>query len=618
MRTNTLKVLVGVAALVLASLAGVASAPSAAADECTGDCGAAAFTGHRETPPDPFYGELVKFVADVDDVNLECEALISCTPPRGSVEWYDGDAAQPFLSAPLHPTGDEYWWSNSMTPEDGVVYAGLSGGLHTIKMKYVPGEHEPASDEFEFTVYPRPTETTVDAGNAAVGQTVTVTAMVNFEGQIDEANGAQRPAGLVEFYRNGTSLGTAPVSNGTAQINIPFTSAGSNTLLAHYLGDGNYDWSLSPAKDVTVGKGDTSITLNVPAGPTVYGQPVSFTGTVAVTPPAQGFPPVPTGTLTFGPVGNGPAASVNNYHLQANYPTMSTGAHPFEFIYSGDANFNGSQVQFTHIVNKADTTTTLATPTPNPSNVGDQVTLSATVAVVAPGAGTPTGAVQFFDGTAALGAPVPLSGTTATLGVRGLGGGAHSITARYLGDGNFNPSTSAPQSHAVRCDVVVANVNGNYNVPASGSTCIVNGTITGSVMVPAGAALSITNSSIGGTLMSTSGARGIVICGSSLGDTTISNTSGALTVGSPYIAGCAGNTFRSNVAFQSNRAGVRFEGNRVAGGVQVSGTSGGATVIGGNTVSGWLQCSGNSPAATNGGHPNSAGGRTGECGAPSF
>ncbi|MDV9203199.1 Ig-like domain-containing protein, partial [Streptomyces sp. Wh19] len=50
---------------------------------------------------------------------------------------------------------------------------------------------------------------------------------------------------------------------------------------------------------------------------------------------------------------------------------------------------------------------------PDPSVFGEVKTLTATVAVVAPGAGTPGGTVDFFDGATLLGTGT-LSGGVAT------------------------------------------------------------------------------------------------------------------------------------------------------------------------------------------------------------
>ena len=51
-----------------------------------------------------------------------------------------------------------------------------------------------------------------------------------------------------------------------------------------------------------------------------------------------------------------------------------------------------------HQVNAADTTTSITSDSPDPSGVGQPVTVDFTVAAVAPGAGTPTGNVTVSDG----------------------------------------------------------------------------------------------------------------------------------------------------------------------------------------------------------------------------
>ncbi|MCW5958514.1 MAG: Ig-like domain repeat protein [Pyrinomonadaceae bacterium] len=109
-------------------------------------------------------------------------------------------------------------------------------------------------------------------------------------------------------------------------------------------------------------------------------------------------------------------------------------------------------VDFT--LNKIGTSTTL-TSTPNPSNLGQNVTFTATVTAAS---GIPTGNVEFFDGATSLGtgALVPTTGTSAaaTLSTNALPAGVRSITAVYAGTttpggGGFNTSTSTPLSQNV-------------------------------------------------------------------------------------------------------------------------------------------------------------------------
>src|SRR5215467_7888004 len=71
------------------------------------------------------------------------------------------------------------------------------------------------------------------------------------------------------------------------------------------------------------------------------------------------------------------------------------------------------------------TSTTLSASPPSPSTLGDNVTLTATVAPVAA-----AGVVQFRDGLTDLGAPVAVNSGVAVFVISTLGLGPHSLTAQ--------------------------------------------------------------------------------------------------------------------------------------------------------------------------------------------
>lgn len=80
----------------------------------------------------------------------------------------------------------------------------------------------------------------------------------------------------------------------------------------------------------------------------------------------------------------------------------------------------------------------------NPSAYGQAVTLTATL--------TPSsaiGQVSFFDGATPLGI-APLSSGAATLTVRGLAAGSHSLWAYYPGGSSFGAGKSAALTQTVR------------------------------------------------------------------------------------------------------------------------------------------------------------------------
>jgi hypothetical protein len=85
-------------------------------------------------------------------------------------------------------------------------------------------------------------------------------------------------------------------------------------------------------------------------------------------------------------------------------------------------------------------TTSLLTSSPNPSLPGEPVAFTFTIEVVPPGAGTLTGTVQFKTDGTNTGAPVSLSGGTASYTNSALERGWHGVDAEYVGDGNFTVS----------------------------------------------------------------------------------------------------------------------------------------------------------------------------------
>ena len=125
--------------------------------------------------------------------------------------------------------------------------------------------------------------------------------------------------------------------------------------------------------------------------------------------------------------------------------TLTVGDYGIKAVYAGDPNFSASTSKAVfQTVNKAATTTVL-TSSLNPSNFGQSVTFTATVA--AEFSGTPTGSVVFENGTATLGTAT-LSGGVASYTTTKLAVGMESITAAYGGSSSFkrSPSTALIQT----------------------------------------------------------------------------------------------------------------------------------------------------------------------------
>ena len=126
----------------------------------------------------------------------------------------------------------------------------------------------------------------------------------------------------------------------------------------------------------------------------------------------------------------------------AGTPTIT--AH----VSAGPALTDGTQLE---TINPANTTTAVSSNS-NPSTTGELVTFTATISVTSPGAGSPTGTVNFREGTTTIGTcgAQVVSANTATCATAALSIGTHdTINAVYSGDGNSITSTSANFSQTV-------------------------------------------------------------------------------------------------------------------------------------------------------------------------
>ena len=300
---------------------------------------------------------------------------------------------------------------------------------------------------------------TSSANPSVTGQSVTYTATVTAN-----SPGAGTPTGTVNFRENTTTITGcgAKALNGSGQATcvVSYNASGGNHTQVNGVYSSDADFSASTSVDFTqtVDKADTTTVITSSVNPSVTGQSVTYTATVTATSPGAG---TPTGTVNFRENtttitgcgakalnGSGQATCVVSYNASGGNHTQVNG------VYSSDADFSAStSVDFTQTVNKADTTTAIASSA-NPSGIGDQVTYTATVAVTAPGAGTPGGTVTFEDGAAPIvceSGSAAFDGTSATCNVTysSTAGSPHSITAVYDGDANFATSTSSALSQTV-------------------------------------------------------------------------------------------------------------------------------------------------------------------------
>ncbi|MEU9482648.1 Ig-like domain repeat protein [Streptomyces decoyicus] len=370
------------------------------------------------------------------------------------------------------------------TPVSGLAavthtYTGTSGSPYTITGTYNgDANYTPSSGTDTQSVSKAATTTAVASSPdpAVVGQPVTLTATV-----ASVAPGAGIPTGTVTFdFGDGTLPHTTPVSGGLATVTHAYTdTSGSSpyTITGTYNGDA--DFSAPSGTDTqTVNKAATTTAIASSPDPSVVGQSVTLTATVASVAPGAG---TPTGTVTFsfGDGTNSTTATLSGgtATVTHTYPTRSGSPFPLTATYNGDTNFSASSGTDTQTVNKAAATTAVVS-FPDPSVVGQPVTLTATVAALAPGAGTPTGTVtcSFGDGTSSTTAT--LSGGTAltTHVFSGTSGSPYTVTAAYNGDANFSAS-SGTDTQTVNKAATTTTVASTPDPSAAGQSVTLTATV---------------------------------------------------------------------------------------------------------------------------------------------
>ena len=158
--------------------------------------------------------------------------------------------------------------------------------------------------------------------------------------------------------------------------------------------------------------------------------------------------PGETVTLLSGGLPVATAALVNG-QATVSVSSLNAGNHALSAQYWGSGGFAASSSPtVAHRVVAASTTTNL-TSSVNPSRSAQAVIFTAAVSPVAPGAGMPSGLVEFLRSGVVIGT-VSLASGTARLTIDTLAPGKYAIQARYLGTANHQPSASAVLQQAVK------------------------------------------------------------------------------------------------------------------------------------------------------------------------
>ncbi len=242
--------------------------------------------------------------------------------------------------------------------------------------------------------------------------------------------------GTLTFKDGSTTIGTATLGHGSGNLTISTLGAGTHSLTAVYGGNGNYAGSTSSTLTQTVTKASTTTSLVSSLNPATFGSGITLTATVS--------PSTATGTLTFTD-GSTTLGTATIGHGSGTYttPSLSAGSHSLTAVFSGNQNYlTSTSSAVTQTVTAAATLTTLHSDF-NPSNAGDFVSFTATVAPT-----SATGTVTIEDGSTPLGT-CTLSAGSCTYTTSTLSAGNHVLTAVYGGSGNYGGSTSPALTQVV-------------------------------------------------------------------------------------------------------------------------------------------------------------------------
>ena len=311
-------------------------------------------------------------------------------------------------------------------------------------------------------------EVTLDADSttAEFGETITFTAQA-----YTPASGTPIATGLFTFYEGNVALGGDILdANGDTTFTTNNLSIGKHDIVAKYTA-GNFTDNMSTAFTVTVTKASTSaiVVSSVPAP--VFGQPVNIITTVTGN-PGQ----VPDGTVLFFDNGN----QIGSTTLDSSgigilaVPDFLLGSHSLQVRYLGSASFFQTiSPGLELVIAKANSNTNLSAA-PTTAIFGDGITLTANVAIAAPGVGAPSGTVTFFNGPVVAGT-VAVANGTAKLVVPVLAVGTYTFGARYNGNIGVSESVSGTATAKINPNTSVSGITATPVTNALGTTVTLKG-----------------------------------------------------------------------------------------------------------------------------------------------
>ncbi len=308
-----------------------------------------------------------------------------------------------------------------------------TAGAKTLTASYAgDANYTSGSDTEAHTVSqatPTVTITSDDPDPSPVGAAYTV--------EVSVTSPAGTPTGTVTISDGTDDCTTGALTGGSASCALTSTTGGSKTLTATYSGDANFttaqgttDHTVALANPVVNIVGDTP-------DPSELGAAYTVSATVS------GAGATPTGSVTIGDGTDSCVATLAGGSGNCALTSTTAGAKTLTANYSGDGNYATGSDTDSHVVNQGTPTVLITGDTPDPSQVGSPITVSATVT----GLGTtPTGSITVDDGDANC--VITLSGGAGSCLLIPMTAGDKTLTANYGGDANY-ATGSDTEAHTV-------------------------------------------------------------------------------------------------------------------------------------------------------------------------
>ena len=261
------------------------------------------------------------------------------------------------------------------------------------------------TDSTNYTTATNTVAVTVNKANSTVTVTGTTSFTYDGAGQGPASASFTGSSGALSFNYSGTGFGPS--------ANTP-TNAGSYTVTATLAADSNYNSATSSPTAFNISPAPASVTAD--AKTKTYG---------------TGNPP-----LTATVVGQVIGGDTINYSLNTDAGQYSAvGVSNIMVTLGGNPNYNVSATNGTLTISQANTFVG-ASSSENPSGFKDTVSYTATLPADA------TGSVVFSSTNGPISTNAVSSGIATSLSITNLPRGTNVITVAYLGDGNYQGSTT--------------------------------------------------------------------------------------------------------------------------------------------------------------------------------